>query len=342
MQGLLILMLLLIEVAVLSRLDNKRFGTWVTPFNALAFPYTAVVLLAYFIGPVLDFVPLYMPSVLIWIVGLFLVWAAGALLGWGILDLRGTPSSRDVSPIATLYDSEAVRLATILAWIAMPVMLYGLFSLVTAAGGWAQFGTEDFREEYSHGVHAHAEVLATLLSILLIGTYRRGQRWSLFVIGSLVLCIIASRSKGHIMEVIAGGLLFRVMRGTLRISVQKVAFLACGTYIVFNFAYVLGILAISPENVLNSDTYVNLARHYFYYLCAGPLALGEAIKLGVMDVGGDWTAIFAPFINLHRALLHSGSIVEAGSAHGKGMITGLVSNNEVGVNVYTFFGTPYL
>jgi hypothetical protein len=341
MQGLLILVLLVVEVAILSRLDRRLFGTWVTPFNALAFPYTAVVLLAYFLAPLLDFVPLYMPSVLIWIVGLFLIWAAGAFLGWGLLDFRGTAESRDASRIATLYDSAAIGFATILAWIAIPVMLYGLISLVMEAGGWDQFGTEIFRETYSHGIHAHAEVLATLLSILLIGTYRR-QRWVLLTVGSLLLCIIFSRAKGHIMEVMAGGLLLRVLRGTSRLSVKKIGLLASVTYLFFNVAYVLGMFVASPDDAFNSDTYLVLARHYFFYLFAGPLALGQAIRTGVTDVGGDWSVIFAPFTNLCRAVLHSGSVVEAGSTHGKGMTTGLVSNNEVGVNVYTFFGTPYL
>jgi oligosaccharide repeat unit polymerase len=342
MQGFLILILLVIEVAVLSRLDRRLFGTWVTPFNVLAFPYTAVVLLAYFLAPLLDFVPPYMPSVLIWVVGLSLIWAAGVFLGWGLLDFRDTAQSRDVPPTETFYDSQAIRLATILAWIAIPVALYGTFSLVMEAGGWDQFGTEDFRGSYSYGVHAHAEVVAVLLSILLIGTYRRGRRWVLFTVGSLLLCVIASRTKGHIMEVVAGGLLLRVMRGTSHVSVKKIGLLAAITYVLFNVAYVLGMLAVSPENAFNVETYAILSRHYFFYLFAGPLALGQAIKSGVTDVGGDWTAIFAPLINLYRALLHSGSLVEAGSSRAKGMTTGLVSHNEVGVNVYTFFGTPYL
>lgn len=342
MQGFLILMLLLIEVAVLSRLDHKRFGTWVTPFNALAFPYAAVVSLAYFVAPMLDFVPLYMPSVLIWIVGLLLVWAAGVFLSWGLLDFRGRAASSDAGPNVNLYESEACRLATVLAWIAIPVMVYGLFSLVTAAGGWDQFGTESFRGNYSYGIHAHAEVLAVLLSIVLIGTYRRAKRWVLFTAAALVLGVISSRTKGHIMEVVAAGSFIRVMRGTLHISAKKIGLLAATTYALFNAVYVIGMLAVSPDNIFNGETYVGLSRHYFFYLFAGPLALGEAVRSGVTDVGGDWTAIFAPIINLYRALLHSGTLVEAGSSRAKGMTTGLLSNSEVGVNVYTFFGTPYL
>jgi hypothetical protein len=342
MLGFLILTLLLVEVMVLSRLDNRRFGTWVTPFNALAFPYTAVVLLAYFIAPLLDFAPLYMPSVLIWIVGLFLVWAAGAFLSWGLLDFRSRPASYDAGTDTTLYDREATRVATVLAWIAIPLMVYGLFSLVKAAGGWDQFGTESFRGTYSYGLHAHAEVLAVLLSVVLIGTYRRGRNLVLFTAPSLLLGVISSRTKGHIMEVVAAGAFIRVMRGTLHLSVKKIGLLAATTYALFNAVYVIGMLAVSPDNALNGETYAGLSRHYLFYLFAGPLALGQAVKSGVTDVGGDWTAIFAPIINLYRALLHAGSLVEAGSSRAKGMTTGLLSNNEVGVNVYTFFGTPYL
>src|SRR5262245_25695551 len=94
-----ILAILCTEVVVLSRLDRRRFGTWITPVTILGYPYAAVALLAYFLAPPLEFVPLEMGSVVVWIVGLFVIWAAGAFLSWGLLDLRNMPVSDLQSPV---------------------------------------------------------------------------------------------------------------------------------------------------------------------------------------------------------------------------------------------------
>ena len=40
---------------MLSRLDRQLFGTWVTPFNVLAYPYCAIVFLAFLFAKPLDF-----------------------------------------------------------------------------------------------------------------------------------------------------------------------------------------------------------------------------------------------------------------------------------------------
>jgi hypothetical protein len=342
MQGSLILILLLVEVVVLSRLDNRRFGTWVTPFNTLAFPYTAVVLLAYFIAPALDFVPLYMPSVLIWIVGLFLVWAAGALLGWGMLDLRGKTESRKPISSTALYEPETIRLATILAWIAIPVMVYGFITCARGAGGWAQIGTQDFKDAYSHGIASHAQVLGALLAILLIGLYRRGGALQIATIAILIVLITLSQIKGHTIIVMCGGLLFRLVRGVTRLSVKKVTLVILLTYIVFNIPYLISIGLATPDEAFTGHTCVMLARHYFYYVCAGPLAFGEAVRSRLTDIGEPWPVIFAPFINFYRFILHTGSLLSPVSSRAKGTNTDLLGGMDVTTNVYTFCGTLYL
>lgn len=139
-----ILGLLVAEVVFLSRLDRKRFGTWVTPFTVLGCPYAAVAVLAYFFAPVFDFVPLDIRSVIVWIVGLFLVWLAGAFLGWGLLDMRLRPTLQEGSQSepAQSDDGAALRLAVPLAWAAMPLMLYGVIASVRAAGAGKKLGAQ--------------------------------------------------------------------------------------------------------------------------------------------------------------------------------------------------------
>lgn len=97
MQTLLVFILLTFEIGILSRIDYRRFGTWITPFNVLAYPYATVVFLILVLGHGLDFVPLYAPSLFVWIAGLFLFWASGNFLAWALLDYKAGVTAREFS-----------------------------------------------------------------------------------------------------------------------------------------------------------------------------------------------------------------------------------------------------
>jgi hypothetical protein len=339
-----ILGLLAAEVVLLSRLDRRRFGTWVTPFTVLGYPYAAVSIAAYFVAPMFDFVPLYMGSVVVWMIGLFLVWSAGFFLAWGVLDMRLAPSlsaPRFFAEPANVDDESVLRFAVPLAWAIMPVMLYGVFASVRAAGGWEQIGSIEFRDAYSFGLPAHAVVLGTLLVIVLIGLYRSGRNLIPPTIAMLLVFLILGRVKGTILQAIIGGLAFRMMRGQFHLTFKKVAIVLLSTYVVFNVVYLIGMSVFTSDDPFNPEIYQYLGRHYLFYLFAGVLSYSEALRGGIADVGGDWQAIFGPFINLFRAVLGGRPLLAAGSTHEKGMNTDLLSTASA-TNVYTLFGTLHL
>jgi hypothetical protein len=342
----LILGLLIAEVVFLSRLDRRRFGTWVTPFTVLGYPYAAVAVLAYFFAPIFDFVPLYIGSVVVWIVGLFIVWAAGAFLGWGLLDMRLAPTGQtshfQIEPSSPNdHDDAILRVAVGLAWAAMPVMLYGVIASARAAGGWAEIGSTDFRDAYGEGLPAHAVVLAMLLGIVLIGLYRRGDKRMLATIAMLLVFLTLGRVKGTILQVIFGGILLRALRGRFQLRFKHVAPLLLSTYVVFNVVYLIGMSIVSWDDPLNLNIYTHLGRHYLYYLFAGVLGFSEAMRTGITDVGGDWHTILAPFLNLYHVAF-GGSLVTVGGTHEKGMLTDLLTGESVESNVYTIFGTLHI
>lgn len=338
-----ILAFLWAETLILSRLDRRRFGTWVTPFTVLAYPYAAVATLAYLLGPALEFVPLQMGTVVVWIVGLFLIWAAGAFLGWGVLDLRLSRDAPSPSAAITpprLDDEVAVHWALRISWALVPILLYGVIASANAAGGFTLIGEPEFRDAYSQGLHGHAIVLAMLLGIVLIGLYRKGDRKVVLTVLMLLVFLTLGRVKGTILQVVFGGVLFRMMRGQFLLSIRKVAILLASTYVIFNLVYLIGMSVFFAESPVSSELFFHLGRHYLYYLFAGVLGFSEAVRSGVADVGGDWHTIFAPFLNVYHAVF-GGSYVVAGSVHEKGMGTDLLSDLE-NTNVYTMFGTLHL
>lgn len=333
-----IVFLLIAEVVGLSWLDRKRFGTWATPFSVLGFPYAAVILLASFVSEPLGFVAVFTPSVLIWMVGLFLIWGSGQFLSWALLDFKFNPLPSQEAPAETDMTS-AVRVVTAAATAAVVVMAVGTMAAVKAAGGWFQLGSADFKSAYSHGVCGHALVWSCLLGILLIGSWRRGSRMLLLLLGAILFFVVLGQVKGRVLQLVIGGALFRVVRGRLRLSPTKLAVVLATTCVIFSLGYLIAMLALDSDALFKPETYSFLSKHYLFYLFSGPLSFGEALRNRMVDVGGDWHSIFAPFANLYRVLLHSGDLVAIGSSHDKGVI---IDDSAVVDNVYTFFGTLYL
>jgi oligosaccharide repeat unit polymerase len=342
----LIICALIAEVIVLSWVDRKVYGTWLTPFTLLGYPYAAIVVIAFLFARTLDFVPLYTPSVLIWIAGLFIFWLGGMVLGWGVFRLNGgraNPGSSSSTRQESKTETGSVKWAIRCAWAITPILGLGFLSVLGKSGGWADLASPDFRNNYSGGVHAHALVFALALVVLLVGTYQKGRRAQLFAVVVLMIFAVASRVKGTMFQPLIGGLMFQALGGNSRLSLRKILILVPCSFLAFILLYTLT-LAISGASVATDwDVYSVLSRHYFFYLLAGPLCLGEAIRTHVTNVGGEWYTLFSPFINLIRALLGSADLVPAGSSIDKGMIIDFQATWSLGeANVYTFFGTPYL
>lgn len=338
---LLIIASLVVEVLVLSRLDRKVFGTWITPFTLLAYPYLLAVASAYFLAPSLDFIPMYSPSILIWSVGLFVFWTVGFLLGWGIFGGHRVSRPFAVASLSNLDESSTAKTAMKLSWVIMPLLAYGLYKSQAAAGGWIGLGTYDFKEEYSRGLGAHAVVLAYPLVILLLGLYQKGRKAQLLTALGLLLFLLLSQVKGTLLAPLIGAAVFRSVRGGLKLSFRGIAIAAAVVYTLFNLVYLLGFWFTDSTILWDADIYGYLARHFLYYLWAGVLSLSEALRSGVETIGGPWYVLFSPFINLYRSLLSAGPLVPAGSPHELGINPDLNFVDFQGSNVYTIFGTLY-
>src|SRR5271154_2937654 len=332
---------LVFEVLIFSWVDQKLFGTWYTPFNLLAYPYMFVVVSAFLLAPWLGFVSVYTPSILIWIVGLLFFWSVGFTLGL-ICDFRSNSHPATVASKPANGDHATVKIATRVGWAIIPILALNFYRTIAGVGGWSEIGSLDFRTDYSHGVSSHAVVLAFPLVVLLIGTYRRGRKQQLVLIAILLLFLFASQVKGTLLAPLVGGMLFRAIRGDLKLSLKKVGAAVGLSYALFNAVYLLGFSFANSDMLFDSNVYGYLSRHYMYYLWSGVLSLSEAIRTGVGSVGGHWYEIFSAFMNLYRATLSAGPLVGALSPRAMGMSVDLTVRGFQGVNVYTMLGTLYL
>ena len=334
---------LLVEVIVLSRLERGGISTWVTPFNVLAFPYAAVVVIGFFLAPALDLVPLSTGSVMIWMCGLFLVWAMGMLstrvcLG-GVLTRYASKGLK--SPFFT--ETTSVQIALWLGIIAIPLIPYKILEAKDISGGWWTIGTPEFKAAYLHGPLAHVVVLCGPIVVLLLGTATSKTRLQLAVAGTLLVFIFFGQAKGITLQPIVGGLFYRVMRGRTRISLKTIGIIFLCGVLVFGMVDVITWKVTTDSSPLTADTYAFIGRHFCFYALAGPLALSEAVRGRNSNAIGEPEAIFAPLVNIYRVAIGSGDLVSAGSTKGEGADIDLL-NSSVGhsSNVFTFFGTLYL
>lgn len=334
---------LIAEVIVLSRLERGRITTRVTPFNVLAFPYTVVVVIGFFLAPMLDFVPLSSGSVMIWMCGLFVVWAMGMLLTRGFLG--GSLTRRISEGLKFPFRTEAstARLAMWLGIIAIPLIPYKLLEAKNVAGGWWMVGSPEFKAAYLHGPLAHVVVLCGPIVILLLGTATSKTRLQLAVAGTLMVFILFGQAKGITLQPIVGSLFYRVMRGHTRISLKTIGIVCLCGVLVFGMVDLIAWGVAGDSSLLDADTYDFMGRHFCFYLLSGPLALSEAVREGNTDFGRESVAIFAPLVNIYRVATGAGDIVSAGTSKGEGADIDLLQS-DVGhsSNVFTFFGTLYL
>jgi hypothetical protein len=337
----LIICALIAEVLILSRLDKRVFGTWFTPFNFLGYPYMVVVVSAFLLAPPLGFVSVYTPSILIWIVGLLLFWGTGFTLGL-ICDFRTGSRLGAFGSKPTPTDDSTTKLVTKIAWATVPFMAFSLYKAQAATGGWFEIGSYDFKVAYVHGLSAHAVQLAQPVSVYLLGTYRKKHNLQFAAIVVLLLFQFLTFVKGTILSAIIAAMIFRAVRENLKVPVKKIIICLVITYVVFNAVYLVGFSVVDPSTLSDPSVYGVLARHYMYYLWAGVLSFGQALRTGVGRIGGPWYVLFAPFINIYRALLGAGPVLIAISPQELGMDVDLTNASTVlGSNVYTMLGTLY-
>lgn len=290
-----ILISLIGEVFILSKLDKKLFGTLFTPFNILAFPYTAIVILAFFFAPTLGFIPLYMESVLVWIVGLFLFWLGGLAFTFktGKLVRYNLKLNKPF-----LYEEQSERYVVVMAWLAIFVMSYDFFVTVNAVGGLSNLTTVEFRMSYGRGLPGYIRDFSYLLFVFLVGTLNRNKKINIITVLVLYILYISNPVKTWIMLPLVGGLIYRTISGRGQISLKNSLKIFLISYIAFNLVYLIGYGFNNVDNLFNVEIYYNLAVHFTHYFFAGVLAFGEVVRLGISIPDNQGHLIFNQFVNL--------------------------------------------
>ena len=201
----LIIVLLLLLTGVLSLIDRLLLGTWLTPFPLLSGPYTVVVLLAFTVGPSLGFVPLYTPSVLIWLAGLAAFWVGGWIVAMPLFHLLPRRTSRLV--IQPRHEEQVRTPILVLSWLCVLVLGLAALRLMIAMGGVTALATDAFTTIYNSGLTGHLFAVTQLLLIYWIGSMRRMQTLDIVTLAALLAVNMLYQGKGALMIPVISGIL---------------------------------------------------------------------------------------------------------------------------------------
>lgn len=326
----LILLVLIGEIFVLTILDKTIFGTWITPFSLLSFPYTIIVMTAFLLAPALGFISLYVESVLIWIAGLFLFWLGGLIIA---LPLGKTIRARKKRNQLSLYEKTLGKWVLMFAWLSIFVMLYAALNSLRSLG-FHGLGSDDFAKSYGYGFAGHVKNFSIGLFVFLVGTVRRDNVFGLFTIFILIVMYFLYPVKCWVIIPVLAGLIYRVLSGRYKPSICNILLPLFLGFNLFIIAYVIEFGAKNIEAIYNIEVYKELFRHFVTYIFAGVLALGEVVRTMVESLNGDPHIIFTPFVNLY-AVIFSGELI----SHKCQAFSVISLDGIKQSNVHTFFGT---
>jgi hypothetical protein len=315
-------------LALMAYVDRVSFGTWLTPVTILGVPYLSIAVIAFIFGPALDYLPIYTPSVVIWIAFLFLFWICGRLVP-GAVGYRSAPIVFD-------WDCEersVRRTALTLALLTIPVSLYAALSAGAGSGALADYRDTSYQRAASGGVAGHILTLSFPLMIYLIGTASRKRLLNVFVVGTLLALLFLRPSKWWIIFPLTAALLYRASTNKSGIQLRSFIWLIVAAFCVFNIAYFINLSAADTSIFTEFDTYTFLWRHTLDYLFSGPLAFSEMVKAGAHCLDKP-AAVYAPFMNVY-ALISGGAMVDPNETQ---FTTIRVANEGWSANVHTLFG----
>ncbi len=327
----LVLLLFVLSVVAMGWWEFSRYNTYLTPFFLLAVPYGLLVCIAFFFGPALGFLPLYMPSVLVWTVGLLILGLTGQAVHY-LFGRRG--GGRQAFWLAAFDFGSEARARAMVLWTGTGVLtlLLASFYLVVSSRGWSAAGREDFGQAYAGGgLFGHVYQVAMILLLFLVGVASLRDRVVWVYLALMLFCVFMYLVKSWFFIPLLGGIIYRLF--LMRFTLSRLVLLAAIGFAVFALNYF--IQSVSYYQQYYSGFYV---WHFLKYVFAGPLGFGEYLRQG-LPVGGDEPVFFSPVINAFR-FFAGGSMISNVNELRVYIHSDYLPDSTS--NVFTFFGSIFI
>lgn len=320
------LIVFLIEVYLVVLSEKRRWGNLLTPLTVLVLPYTVATIIAIIVSYSSSNIPdFYFPSLIIWILGIFLFWIPSHIIS------KLSIHSKNPFSVKVSRNDDSYVLLTVIAFICIAVSMTKLSSLSSNID---MFGTDEFSEEYeTTGFFNHlAVVLSAIFGYSIYKMDFKRHKISLIVVLLALVGMFAVGTKSWIILPFLIGYYARLLTGKTKIAFKTTLLPVLVILGVFFLSYYL-ILILAGGNEMDSQVMTFLVNHFTNYLSGSSLSLSLDFQKGFLEP--EMTeSLFAPLLNIYNVI--------AGNKY-----VAFINPTQIDIgilgetNVRTFFGTQY-
>lgn len=318
--------ILIIEIYLFARLDYLKWGTLVTPFNMLAILFGLVTSLAiaysYSHPDVKNF---YLPSLIVWIIGLAVFYIPSSLIHY-----KATPQQLTIGNTIPKKD----HLYVVLYGITLFFILLALIK-IRSVGVNATVGTDEFSEGYDGAAGAFAHISMFLSMMFAYFFYKIDRKHKLAAIPIVLILFIsfAQASKTHILAPLLMGFFTRLLTGKTRLSLKIIIIISLSAASVFFGIYFISIILSGATD--SYDVYFNFVTlHFLDYFLGGTLSFSLDYQYGILEPDMT-TGLVSPFLSVWEKVTGITSTAQIDNPL-------FLNMGDLGeTNVRTFFGTIF-
>lgn len=321
------LIVFLLEFMVLSYIEWKIWKSIYTPLMFLMIPYTIVLLITLCVaGSSLGFVDFYYPSILLWIIGLFIFAIPSFVLGYLLC-------KEDKQRHSVLADTSMPPVLIFFSFVFCLLFIWHLRSVLGSST--ESLGSDEFGEDFSgFGIWGHLRIITIPLLMISIYYVEKKKWWFWFPIIIFLMVSVLNQVKGWAIIPCISALSLRLYTGKTRLTSKFILSVLVGSFVVFFIFYAMSILVVQERGV--NDTFINfIFGHFFHYLTSGTLGWSMDLEQGIPDNRDNIEMLIAPIVNIFKMLTGDRELITP--------INSLYYNTGLTLtNVRTFFGTIYI
>jgi hypothetical protein len=332
-------LLFILFCSLISRFEYQKYGTVITPFGVMAWPYAIIALLVNLGGRQFGFFPVSVQSLAFVLICLILFLFGGYGLTLILSDrhresLMYRKKGRSGSDLFHFYRPLFISMAwiSITAGILQFILLYQEYGLMGIA-------TNQFLEDYGSGPLSHLMLLSRPAFIFLfVDSIQRKKRLLWIPLVLIFLIILIGQIKYHLAVVWLSAIFFGYFHGIIKLNVKKFLIYGVLIYMIFNLSYTIGFSTFGLSHAYSAKVQAFLFNHFFTYLFGGPIGFSEILKSPAFPLYST-KEIFSVPINIYRFI------------HGDQIPVDIIFHNWIpvssiyryfhGSNVFGLFGTLY-
>ena len=281
------LIVFLVEVALLSYSEKKRWNTLITPLNVMILPNAVAVIIAIVYSYSNKYVPnFYLPSLIVWIVGMALFLVPSVC--FSAIKKRGE------FKIIVGNRDDSYKLLNVIATICI---VLSFMKIGTLWESFDQFGTNDFAEEYqTRGLFAHLSII--ICSIFAYSIYKLDKHHiypAFIIVGSLV-GMYAVGTKSWIIAPLLMGYYARLLTRKTAFTYKAVLLPFLLIFAIFFVSYFL-LMVVASTSEFSFAFMQFIIEHFIDYFSGPNLAFSLDYQKGILEPEMS-DALIAPIINI--------------------------------------------